>query len=86
MRNTETLQDLISSCGLGLRSAAQEARIGRTSIWRWCRGLTAPQHAQVAALAATLKVDVDRVLAAVSASQRAEASDAPRPESAPAGA
>lgn len=86
MRNSETLQDLIDSSELGLRSAAQAARIGRTSIWRWCRGLSTPQHAQAAALAAALKVDVDRILAAASASQRAATSDEHPTESAPAGA
>ena len=86
MRNDETLEALIQSSNMGLRSAAKTARIGRTSIWRWCRGISSPQHAQAAALADALGVDVDRVLEAASASQRASASDEHPTESAPAGA
>ena len=86
MRNHETLQELIDSSSLGLRRAAQVARIGRTSIWRWCRGLSTPQHAQAAALASALQVDVERVLEAASASQRATATDERQEESSPSGA
>ena len=84
MRNEpETLDELIQSSGMGLRLAAKAARVGRTSIWRWCRGYSSPRHAQAAALAAALSVEVDRVLAAATASQLAAANDAPQSGSAP---
>jgi len=71
MRNRkETLEQLILSKGNGLRNTAEAAKIGRTSIWRWTRGVSFPMHAQATALAAVLGVDVDRVLAAASRSSR----------------
>ena len=83
MRNEpETLGDLIQASGMGLRFAAKAASVGRTSIWRWCRGYAYPRHAQAAALAAALSVEVDRVLAAATASQLGAANDAPPPGSA----
>jgi transcriptional regulator with XRE-family HTH domain len=69
MRN-ETLEDLILARGNGLKRTAEAASIGRTSIWRWTRGLAFPRHAQAAALAAVLGVDAERVLVAASASQQ----------------
>jgi|ETNvirome_6_1000_1030641.scaffolds.fasta_scaffold44740_1 transcriptional regulator with XRE-family HTH domain len=72
MRN-ETLEDLILAKGRGLRRTAEAASVGRTSIWRWTRGLAFPRHAQAAALAAVLGVDPERVLVAASASQRLSA-------------
>ena len=85
MRN-ETLDDLILSQGKGLRRTAEAAQIGRTSIWRWSRGITTPRHAQAAALAAVLGVDVDRVLAASRRSQLISASAGSPRESASASA
>lgn len=71
MRN-ETLLDLITgrSYGKNLRELAEAASIGRASIWRWTSGLSLPRHAQASALAATLGVSVDRVLAAAKESQK----------------
>lgn len=85
MRNEpETLGDLIQSSGIGLRRAAKAANVGRTSIWRWCRGYAYPRHAQAAALAAVLGCEVDRVLAAATASQLDAATAGSQQGSAPA--
>jgi transcriptional regulator with XRE-family HTH domain len=76
MRNEpETLEALILAKGQGLRHTAEVASIGRTSIWRWTRGLASPRHAQAAALAEALGVSVKRVLDAASASRRQGASE-----------
>ncbi len=70
MRNRqETLDELVEANGQGCRHTAIKAKIGRTSLWRWCNGLSFPQHAQASALATALSVDVERVLAAAEASR-----------------
>ena len=74
MRNAETLNDLIQARGNGLKRTAEAASIGRTSIWRWTRGLAYPRHAQATALAGVLGVKVERVLDAATTSQRLGAS------------
>lgn len=84
MRNDQTLADLIASSGMGLNSAAKAARVGRTSIWRWCRGYSLPRHPQAAALATAINVTVDDVYQAINASQLAEATGEPQQGSAPA--
>ena len=71
MRNkTESLADLLASSGMGLRQAAEAAGIGRSSLWRWIHGRARPQSPQVSALAATLGVRLDRLMAAVEVSRR----------------
>lgn len=84
MRNDQTLTDLIASSGMGLNSAAKAAQVGRTSIWRWCRGYSSPRHPQVAALAAAIGASVDDVYRAITASQLAGARDGPQQGSSPA--
>ncbi len=63
MRN-ETIDDLIRSKGFGLEEAALAAGIGRSTIWRWSAGRSAPLRPQAEALADALGCSVDRVLRA----------------------
>jgi len=69
---------------MGLRNAASAAQVGRTSIWRWCRGHSSPRHAQAAALATAINVTVEEVYDAIRASLPAEATGEPQQGSAPA--
>jgi len=68
MRN-ETLYDLIGTYG-GLKEIAAMAGVGRTSIWRWCNGLSTPLLPQATSLATALDVTVERVLRAADHARR----------------
>lgn len=65
-----TLQDLIEARGISREDLAAGAFVSRATVWRWCNGLTYPQHAQATSVAVTLGVSVAELFKAVDASQK----------------
>jgi transcriptional regulator with XRE-family HTH domain len=66
-KRQDTLAALVAERGLGLQDLAERARVGRTSLWRWMTGESAPRIPQQRRLADALGIAVERVRAAVEA-------------------
>jgi transcriptional regulator with XRE-family HTH domain len=65
-RKNLTFAELLQRRGVGPSWLARTAKVGRSSVHRWCKGLAKPRNAQAAAIAAVLQIPVEEVLQTVS--------------------